>query len=661
MVRSSRRPFFASIVFAFLFGAFLFGSTYVVRQQETRQLVESNLIALARAYVDFLNPLNPHMRTPALRQSALHMRVNKLASNTTQFKAQILGHYFFDKTGALVSQSGQPLVHQVEPALKSLSLSHVTRLIKQHMPVLTRAPGNAATTGLSRQSIYLPAPENARNIAAIRVDIAAMQPNLLPDLFFSSAMRLSLIVSLVLSALLGFGLYYMLRKREHARQRMEYLRTYDRLTALPNREFFRDYVNAALYRATYRPERFAVFSIDIDDFTMINDDLGFTAGDALLVQVAQRLTDGICHDAVVARVSSDGFMVLCQQCATPDSAQEHADQLHQLLVDQYHLDGQDCHVSVSIGAAIGPDDGSSYSDFMKSLDLALQWARMKDRASIQCFHPRMDQKLRERRQLIRDLKAGLETDAFTVLYQPQYDFREKAIVGHEALVRWIHPERGVISPASFIPVAEDTGLIIQLGEYVLRKACFAAMRHSQTSKIAVNLSPVQFTDDLVSVVQAALNDSGLPARRLELEITESLLLDKSNHVAQTLQRLKAMGIRIAMDDFGTGYSSLSYLTSFSFDKIKIDKSFVDHIGQDPRSDAIVTTLINLGRILDMEIIAEGVETQHQASLLRAAGCRLAQGYYYGKPAPAETLGITDPAMLADQIEMPSLSLQKLAG
>jgi diguanylate cyclase (GGDEF)-like protein len=415
----------------------------------------------------------------------------------------------------------------------------------------------------------------------------------------------------------------------------------DALTGLPNRVLFREHVEAALGRGPGKP--FSVLSLDLDGFKAINDTLGHPVGDALLKAVAERLQKAAPDADVVARLGGDEFAVIQQQAGEGDIPA-----LAQRLVDAMHLpfgiEGHRIVLGASIGIAASADLGDvttagTPDTLLKNADLALYRAKADGRGTYRFFEADMDARLQARRSLELDLQMALERKQFEILYQPLVDTKQGRVAGFEALLRWHHPVRGTVSPAEFIPVAEETGLIRAIGAWVLEQACREAATWPGDVKVAVNLSPVQFTaGNLVETVSRALKQSGLAANRLELEITESLLLQDNGAVLDMLHQLRELGTRIAMDDFGTGYSSLSYLQRFPFDKIKIDQSFIRQLSVRPDSIAIVRAVIGLGRSLGMAIIAEGVETQEQLEVLQAEGCWDVQGYLFSPPRPVSNAG-----------------------
>jgi diguanylate cyclase (GGDEF)-like protein len=428
--------------------------------------------------------------------------------------------------------------------------------------------------------------------------------------------------------------YEDVTERRRIEARFAHMARHDALTGLPNRVLFREHMEEALRRG--RGRTFSVLSLDLDGFKAINDTLGHPTGDSLLQAVANRL-QAVASDAdIVARLGGDEF-VLIQQNAIGADISNLAQRLVDALHEPFEIGAHQLVIGVSIGIASTADVGEPETPdtLLKNADLALYRAKGDGRGTYRFFEAEMDARLQARRRLELDLQTALEQEQFEILYQPLVDTSRGRVSGFEALLRWHHHERGTVSPVEFIPVAEETGLIKEIGAWVLRQACKEAASWPDNVKVAVNLSPVQFSArNLVEVVSHALALSGLAPNRLELEITESLLLQDNGEVLETLHRLRLLGVRIAMDDFGTGYSSLSYLQRFPFDKIKIDQAFIRQLTEKADSVAIVRAVIGLGRSLGMAILAEGVETSEQLAILQTEGCWDVQGFLFARPGPA---------------------------
>ncbi|WP_439409446.1 EAL domain-containing protein [Bradyrhizobium sp. DASA03076] len=424
-----------------------------------------------------------------------------------------------------------------------------------------------------------------------------------------------------------------------AQAKISHMARHDALTNLANRVLFHEQLEQGLRRAAAN-DQLAVFCLDLDHFKDINDALGHPIGDALLKQVGQRLKATVGEHDTVARLGGDEFAVVQIGRLEEAAARALARRIVEVISAPYEIADHQIVIGVSIGISLSPQDGSNPDELLKNADLALYRAKADGRGTYRFFETGMDARAQARRLLDMDMRAALQRDEFQPYYQPIRDVVSDRVVAFEALLRWNHPERGLISPINFIPLAEETGLIVQLGELVLHRACADAATWPDDIGVAVNLSPVQFkSPNLIASVTEALRNSGLAARRLELEITESVLLQNSEATLTTLHDLRAMGVRISLDDFGTGYSSLSYLRSFPFDKIKIDRSFVSELATREDSVAIIRAVTGLGRSLGIVTTAEGVENDAQLELLRREGCTQAQGYLFSQPRPACEVGM----------------------
>ena len=414
-----------------------------------------------------------------------------------------------------------------------------------------------------------------------------------------------------------------------------FLAHHDPLTRLPNRVLLHDRIGQALARVD-RGATFAVLCLDLDRFKAVNDTLGHPVGDGLLRQVAERLQSCLREGDTVARLGGDEFAVVARDVGGPAEVDALAARIIALIGADYEIEGHQIAIGTSIGVALGPADGATSHELLKNADTALYGAKANGRGTCCFFEAAMNAALRSRRALELGLRQAVANDELRLHYQPLVDARSHAVTGFEALVRWRHPDRGMVPPDQFIPVAESCGLIGEIGRWVLRRACLDAASWPGGTKVAVNLSVLQFKDKgLVEGVRAALHDAGLPAARLELEITESVLLQDSDAILSTLHRIKSLGVQISMDDFGTGYSSLSYLRSFPFDKIKVDRGFIKDLPHDENSVAIVRAVVGLSETFGMAVVAEGVETREQAERLALEGCTQLQGYLFSRPLPAD--------------------------
>jgi diguanylate cyclase (GGDEF)-like protein/PAS domain S-box-containing protein len=424
-------------------------------------------------------------------------------------------------------------------------------------------------------------------------------------------------------------------ERKAAEARIAQLAHFDPLTSLPNRTLFREQLEKEL-TFVRRGSQLAVLYIDLDNFKSINDTLGHPCGDELLKAVAQRLRSCLRESDLIARLGGDEFAIVQTPLQDPKDAEALAQRIRQVITGHaYELDGHQTTTDLSIGIALAPGDGTEMDELVKHADLALYGAKAEGRANYRYFEPEMNARMKHRRALEIDLRSAIANDEFELHYQPLVNLQTQAITGCEALLRWKHPQRGMIAPLAFIPVAEETGLINAIGDWVLRRACLEAMNWPSHISVAVNVSPVQFkTPSLVLRVISALAASGLPAHRLELEVTESVLMQNNEATLSMLHQIRDLGVRISMDDFGTGYSSLSYLRSFPFDKIKIDQSFIGDLTKGDEAVAIVHAILSLATSLKMTTTAEGVETVEQQRLLQATGCNEMQGYLFSPPRRA---------------------------
>jgi diguanylate cyclase (GGDEF)-like protein/PAS domain S-box-containing protein len=424
-------------------------------------------------------------------------------------------------------------------------------------------------------------------------------------------------------------------ERQKAEAHIAHLARHDQLTDLPNRAFLREELEKRLRRLRHG-EKFAVLWLDLDRFKSVNDSLGHPIGDKLLNAVATTLTNCVNGDDFVARLGGDEFAIVQANVGRPEESGVLASRIIERLGTPYEIEGQQLNIGVSVGLAIAPTDGKNADQLLKNADLAMYRAKADGRGSYCFFESEMDARIQARRALELELRSALAAGQLQLYYQPLVSAKTGEVRCFEALLRWFHPRLGAIPPGEFIPLAEESGLIGPLGQWVLRTACAEAAKWPSRFRVAVNLSPIQFKNlNLVKSILGALAASGLPASRLELEITESVLLEADSRTLAILHELHSLGIRIVMDDFGTGFSSLNYLRSFPFDKIKIDQTFVRDMSKGRDSVAIIKAIIDLGRALHIEVVAEGVETEQQLSLLLAEGCTEMQGHYFSKPAPIE--------------------------
>lgn len=421
-------------------------------------------------------------------------------------------------------------------------------------------------------------------------------------------------------------------------RRVRFLAHHDPLTGLANRLLLHERLDRAIGEAGGREGKLVVLALDLDRFKVVNDTYGHAAGDQLLRQVAERLGELVGPDDTVSRLGGDEFVILWRGTAARDGVEPLARRIVRSLVTPFILDGNMAQVGTSVGIALHPQDGATPESLLRNADTALYRAKAEGRGTVRFFEPAMEVELRERREMEQDLRLALQADLLELHYQPIMTCGNGAIRGFEALLRWTHPVRGPVPPATFIPVAEESGLILPLGRWVMERACAEAATWPEPLRLAVNLSPAQFrSGNLPAIVDRALELSGLPAERLELEITEGLLIGDAEEALNAIHALKRRGVRIALDDFGTGYASLGYLHRFPFDRIKVDRSFVHAIGRRNGAHAIVEAVLAMSSNLGMEVTAEGVETEEQLRFLQHRACDEVQGFLLGRPMSREAV------------------------
>jgi diguanylate cyclase (GGDEF)-like protein len=432
-------------------------------------------------------------------------------------------------------------------------------------------------------------------------------------------------------------------ERKQAEERAQELAIRDPLTGLLNRRSLSEQLEHATIRAQRQGTLLALLFLDMDRFKSINDTLGHDAGDELLIQVAERISSCVRESDVVARLGGDEFVVLMEDIPSYASAAEVAKKIVRSYRSPFSIASQSIKTSVSIGISLFPQDGNTVQELMRGADLAMYHAKQERRGSIQFFREELNARMIERSQLEQELQYALENNEFELYYQPKIDARTQQVAGLEALLRWHHPRLGLLSGAQFMPAAIDTGQVIPIGEWVIFNACAQAKRWQDGSKgtapipIAVNVAIPQIYADLPDVIERALREHDIPPVSLQLEITESLLIEDVERASSVLRQISERGITIAIDDFGTGYSSLSVLKSLPIDVLKIDQSFVRDLGRNMGDNAIVAAIVNMARALALKVVAEGVETEEQLQILQQLGCDEHQGYYYGQPLPADQI------------------------
>jgi diguanylate cyclase (GGDEF)-like protein len=470
----------------------------------------------------------------------------------------------------------------------------------------------------------------------------------------SSYLAMAMAIALACIVIAGTGLTSFVidhRVRSDSDRKLYQMALYDNLTGLPNRQNFSDKLLAAIGQSDRSREGFAFIGMDLDRFKEINDVWGHAAGDTVLSEVGERLLALKSDRLFFARLGGDEFAVICR-CSDDKAVFEDMMHIKTSLVRPITLaDGTEVAIGVSLGAAFYPNDASEAQELVSRADLAMYRAKASPITSICFYDPGMDEVVRQRKTLAADLKNALTNGELELFYQVQNTVDTEEVTGFEVLLRWRHPARGMVSPVEFIPIAEESGLIMEIGRWVLRTACEQAATWPNDLRIAVNLSPIQLSDPKLPVlVRKVLEETGLAPHRLELELTESTIIENRERTLTLLSQIKALGVTIALDDFGTGYSSLETLRTFPFDKIKLDRSFMDQIENSPQARAIIRAVLAIGKSLNVPVLAEGVETRSQLEILRVEGCDAMQGYLLGRPAPHDqvlaTFGSLD--TLADQ-------------
>jgi diguanylate cyclase (GGDEF)-like protein len=476
-------------------------------------------------------------------------------------------------------------------------------------------------------------------LAASVAVVADAQAPLPSSLVPAAMLGFAVVVAVLLVMGSGFSSYVIdLRSRTESADRIHQISFNDTMTGLPNRIAFNERLAFDAAEAHEKAHKLAIFSIDLDSFKDVNDMFGHSAGDRVLIEVAGRMRQVVGDGEFLARQNGDEFVALKTSGHHPEDAYEFAERMSAALTPPFHINGQPVTLTASMGYSIFPIDTPDRDQALSNAKLAMHRAKSRQQGMICCYSPDMDDKARARRALARDLQNAAANGELILFYQLQTSLADGEICGAEALMRWQHPKRGMISPAEFIPLAEETETIGDIGEWALRIACRAAAEGLIPGTVAVNLSPVQFKrENLAETVHQILLETGLSPKRLEVEVTESAVMADESHSLHILRKLKAMGISVAMDDFGTGYSSLATLHAFPFDKLKLDQSFVRRLPDDHAAAAIVRTVLALGRSLGMPVLAEGIETHAQWQFLAHEGCAKGQGYLFAKPTSIENL------------------------
>lgn len=501
--------------------------------------------------------------------------------------------------------------------------------------ILRESVGEPAPT---YADVFVPVVKNGKTRAVIEVNIDQTSK----AERFDHVFRISALVTMAL-LMLGIGipgglLWYSATARRKVEQEIDYLSHHDSLTGLINRKSIDLHLTALLAQTNTQRRKVGVLSIGIDGFKSINDSLGHLVGDLLLSEISDRCRIHTREADVVGRISGDEFAVIAPGFRTADELVDFADELRALVTVPLEANGHFLSPSISIGIAMAPDDGLDAELLVKRATVAQNWAKNEKQGSVRVFDTDMDAAVNHRFKLEMDMKRALDLNQFSMVYQPQIDLRTGEFMGCEALVRWQHPELGEVSPDRFIPIAERNGFIHELGAWILRRACEDAAAWPKPISVGVNLSPAQFEDVAIdSLVSDVLRETGLDPARLELEITEGLILNDTEAALRALHKLRSLGVSIAMDDFGTGYSSLSYLTLFPYTKLKIDRSLLERIEDDPNVSSVIRSMVGLCRSLNMKIVCEGVESLAQTAALNEVDCEFVQGFLFARPMSCELL------------------------
>jgi diguanylate cyclase (GGDEF)-like protein len=609
--------------------------------QQLRSDAESRAVQWATFLVRHVHGVETFLETGALTEEVREeLRDFHTAGEVFRFK-------IFDREGRLLLVSDDLLAGRMPvPGTPSRGYSadaeHAAKSVRADVlkggPTVKLRRAQQPDRPAVYSEVYVPIVHEGQVLGVVEtyVDQAAREARI------AAAFRhVALAVAAVLCALAAVAVWQWQRHLKHQREaerKVRYLAHHDALTGAVNRASFSAALDQAQALAKAGGPSFAVLCIDLDHFKEVNDSLGHAAGDAVLRSVADRLNALVRRQDVVARLGGDEFALLQSGITSADEVASLAERVVEALTRPYEVRGQQVRGGASVGAAIYGPDIPNVDALLHQADAALYHAKLNGRGRFSFYDAETDQLRQERTSLARDLREALHKNQLHLNFQPLYENDGRTLVGYEALVRWTHPQRGPVSPAEFIPLAEETGLIDELGTWVLQRSCEEAASWPPTLSLAVNLSALQFrSGKLVDTVSHCLHQTGLPASRLELEITESLLMSNTEQVVQTLHELTRMGVRISMDDFGTGYSSLAYLWRFPFDKVKIDRAFTQNLDKDPKVSLIVRSIVLLAHSLNIRVNAEGVESTAQLKALQEHGCDEMQGFLLGRPAPSREL------------------------
>jgi diguanylate cyclase (GGDEF)-like protein len=592
------------------------------------ELEREALVAEDRIRADLLD--EPNVVIDALTRPGLAPQLSEVFEKSG-YGHRILRYELYDAKGRLLFTSGQASI-----ALDDRLVGVTSNPLEDGSVVgLYDGSTEAGPAHFAVLRIPLNLNEHVRGTLAIYLD-QTDQASVLSGYFGLIATVTLILLGIGVATPVAFA-WMRSQERQQAEEQVRYLESHDALTGLANRRAFVESLGEAIVRMTRDNTHIAVVCLDIDKFKEINDASEHGGGDQVLREMATRMRGTLRERDIIARLGADEFAIALVDITNLGDVMAFMNRLVAALRLPFHVAGKEILTTTSVGIALAPADGDTASTVLRHATIALSRAKGDGGQRMCFFEESMDKALQRRRTVEHELRLALGREEFEVVYQPQYDLAMERQCGSEALIRWHHPVHGKIAPGHFISVAEETGLIVPIGEWVLRRACWDAVSWPDDLTVAVNLSPAQFRDsDIAETVAEVLKETGLPARRLELEITENLLINDTEEVLSKLNRLREIGVAIAMDDFGTGYSSLSYLARFPFSKIKLDRQFIRNMTRDPAMRAIVKTIIALGKSLDVTITAEGVETPEQADMLRKFGCRQVQGFLYGHPEAADT-------------------------
>ncbi len=612
-----------------LFSALIAVTAFVAPGRVSRlELEREALVAANRLQAAMLK--EPDALYDALAHPGVASQFNKIFQDTG-YAHRVLRYELYDENGRLAFTSG----------LSGLSLSNELADVlanPSHQAAkiaLYTSSGDQALSNFAVLTLPLALNGETRGEFVVYLD-QSEQAGVLANYFGLIAAITLLVLGVGIATPVAFA-WMRGQERRKAEAQVHYLETHDALTGLANRRAFGERLADAMVRMHLDRTHIAVLCLDIDKFKEINEAAEHSGGDQVLREIAARIQFTLREGDLIARLGGDEFAIALVDITNLGDVMAFMNRLVEALRAPLQVAGKETLVTTSVGIALAPANGDNAATVLRHAGIALARAKGDGGQRMCFFEQSMDKALQRRRMVEHELRLALGREEFEVVYQPQYELATERQCGSEALIRWHHPVHGKIAPGHFISVAEDTGLIVPLGEWVLRRACSDAVRWPEPLIVAVNLSPAQFRDgDIAETVATVLKETGLPPERLELEITESLLINDTEEVLGKLNRLRELGVAIAMDDFGTGYSSLSYLARFPFSKVKIDRQFIRNMTRDPAMRAIVKTIIALGKSLDVVVTAEGVETEEQAAMLREFGCPQVQGFLYGYPGAAET-------------------------